>query len=66
MSKANNLLAILWLLKSRKRLTGKEFAEILDMNIRTIDRCLMYKRSSYYCRNQVIMVGNYCGMTKPL
>jgi predicted DNA-binding transcriptional regulator YafY len=38
MSKADNMLSILWLLKSRKRVTAKELAEKLEMNIRTVYR----------------------------
>jgi predicted DNA-binding transcriptional regulator YafY len=38
MSKADNMLSILWLLKSGKRLTAKQLAESLEMNIRTVYR----------------------------
>ncbi|MFD0697942.1 helix-turn-helix transcriptional regulator [Paenibacillus sp. GCM10027628] len=38
MSKADNMLSILWLLKSRKRMTAKQLAEKLEMNIRTVYR----------------------------
>lgn len=38
MSKADNMLAILWLLQTGKRLTAKQLAEALEMNIRTVYR----------------------------
>ncbi|MDH6670081.1 putative DNA-binding transcriptional regulator YafY [Paenibacillus sp. LBL] len=38
MSKADNMLAILWLLKARRRMTAKQLAEELDVHIRTIYR----------------------------
>lgn len=38
MSKADNMLSILWLLKRRKRLTAKQLAEELEINIRTVYR----------------------------
>lgn len=38
MSKTDNMLAILWLLKTRKRITGKQLAEELEINIRTVYR----------------------------
>lgn len=38
MSKADNMLSILWLLKKGKRLTAKQLAEELEMNIRTVYR----------------------------
>ncbi|WP_141432218.1 YafY family protein [Bacillus sp. 03113] len=38
MSKADNMLSILLLLKSRKRMTAKELAEALEINIRTVYR----------------------------
>lgn len=38
MSKADNMLSILWLLKTRKRLTAKQLAEALEINIRTVYR----------------------------
>ncbi|MFK9092710.1 helix-turn-helix transcriptional regulator [Bacillus salipaludis] len=38
MSKAVNMLSILWLLKSRKRMTAKQLAEELEINIRTVYR----------------------------
>ncbi|MFE0555711.1 helix-turn-helix transcriptional regulator [Paenibacillus sp. NPDC058910] len=38
MSKADNMLAILWLLKSRKRITAKQLSEELGVHIRTIYR----------------------------
>lgn len=38
MSKADNMLSILWLLQTGKRLTAKHLAEALEMNIRTVYR----------------------------
>lgn len=38
MSKADNMLAILWLLKSRQRITARQLAEELEINIRTVYR----------------------------
>jgi predicted DNA-binding transcriptional regulator YafY len=38
MSKADNMLSILWLLKAGKRMTAKQLAESLEMNIRTVYR----------------------------
>ncbi|MFE5323722.1 helix-turn-helix transcriptional regulator [Paenibacillus sp. NPDC056579] len=38
MSKADNMLSILWLLKTRKRITAKQLAEELEINIRTVYR----------------------------
>lgn len=38
MSKADNMLAILWLLKSRKRISAKQLSEELGVHIRTIYR----------------------------
>ncbi|QGQ98908.1 YafY family transcriptional regulator [Paenibacillus psychroresistens] len=38
MSKADNMLSILWQLKAGKRLTAKQLAESLEMNIRTVYR----------------------------
>ncbi|NEW07246.1 YafY family transcriptional regulator [Paenibacillus sp. SYP-B3998] len=38
MSKADHMLSILWLLKSRKRVTAKELAEKLEINVRTVYR----------------------------
>lgn len=40
MSKADNLLAILWLLKSRKQMTAGQLAEELEIHIRTVYRCI--------------------------
>ncbi|WP_325050113.1 helix-turn-helix transcriptional regulator [Cohnella faecalis] len=40
MSKADNMLAILWLLKSRRRMTAKQLAEELEVHIRTVYRCI--------------------------
>lgn len=38
MSKADNLLAILWLLKSGRRMTAKTIADRLEMHVRTVYR----------------------------
>jgi predicted DNA-binding transcriptional regulator YafY len=38
MSKAVNMLSILWLLKTGKRMTAKQLAEELEINIRTVYR----------------------------
>lgn len=38
MSKADNMLAILWLLKSRKRMTAKQFSDALEIHVRTVYR----------------------------
>lgn len=38
MAKADNLLAILWLLRSRKRLTAAQLADALETSVRTIYR----------------------------
>lgn len=38
MSKSTNMLSILWLLKSGKRMTAREIAEALEINIRTVYR----------------------------
>ncbi|GAA3404790.1 YafY family protein [Paenibacillus hodogayensis] len=38
MAKADNMLAILWLLKSRGRVTARELAEELELHIRTVYR----------------------------
>jgi predicted DNA-binding transcriptional regulator YafY len=38
MAKADNLLAVLWLLKSHRRLTAAQIAESLEMSIRTVYR----------------------------
>ncbi|REK77644.1 helix-turn-helix transcriptional regulator [Paenibacillus paeoniae] len=40
MSKADNMLAILWLLKSRRRMTAKELSDELEIHIRTVYRCI--------------------------
>ena len=40
MSKADNMLAILWLLTSRRRMTAKQLAEELEIHIRTVYRCI--------------------------
>ncbi|WP_028545702.1 helix-turn-helix transcriptional regulator [Paenibacillus taiwanensis] len=38
MSKADNMLSILWLLKTRRRMTAKQLAEQLEIHIRTVYR----------------------------
>ncbi|TCP29986.1 putative DNA-binding transcriptional regulator YafY [Scopulibacillus darangshiensis] len=38
MAKADNMLSILWLLKTGKRITAKQLAEVLEINIRTVYR----------------------------
>ncbi|MDB4867576.1 MAG: Helix-turn-helix type 11 domain protein [Cohnella sp.] len=38
MSKADNMLSILWLLKTRRRMTAKQIAEKLEIHIRTVYR----------------------------
>ncbi|TXK85296.1 YafY family protein [Paenibacillus sp. N3.4] len=38
MSKADHMLSILWLLKSQKRVTAKQLADKLEINIRTVYR----------------------------
>ncbi len=38
MSKADNMLSILWLLKTGKRMTAKQLAEALEINVRTVYR----------------------------
>ncbi|ALC83140.1 MULTISPECIES: helix-turn-helix transcriptional regulator [Bacillus] len=38
MSKADNMLSILWMLKERKRVTAKQIANALEINIRTVYR----------------------------
>lgn len=38
MSKADNMLSILWLLRTYKRITAKQLAETLEINIRTVYR----------------------------
>ncbi|WP_248928436.1 helix-turn-helix transcriptional regulator [Paenibacillus hamazuiensis] len=40
MPKADHMLAILWLLKSRKRMTAAQLAEELEIHVRTVYRCI--------------------------
>ncbi|MDF2663110.1 MAG: Helix-turn-helix type 11 domain protein [Paenibacillus sp.] len=40
MAKADNMLAILWLLKSRRRMTAKQLSDELEIHIRTVYRCI--------------------------
>lgn len=40
MSKADNMLSILWMLRSGKRLTAQQLAEELEIHVRTVYRCI--------------------------
>ncbi|MBO9596235.1 MAG: YafY family transcriptional regulator [Cohnella sp.] len=40
MSKADNMLAILWLLRSGKRITAQQLADKLEIHVRTVYRCI--------------------------
>lgn len=40
MSKADNMLSILWLLKSGKRMTAQQLADELEIHTRTVYRCI--------------------------
>lgn len=40
MSKADNMLAILWILRSGKRVTAQQLADKLEVHIRTVYRCI--------------------------
>ncbi|MFD0693086.1 helix-turn-helix transcriptional regulator [Paenibacillus sp. GCM10027628] len=40
MSKADNMLTILWLLRSGKRMTAQQLADKLEIHIRTVYRCI--------------------------
>ncbi|WP_028610145.1 helix-turn-helix transcriptional regulator [Paenibacillus harenae] len=40
MSKADNMLSILWLLQSGKRMTARQLADELEIHIRTVYRCI--------------------------
>ncbi|WP_163859815.1 helix-turn-helix transcriptional regulator [Paenibacillus elgii] len=40
MSKADNMLSILWLLKKGKRLTAQQLADELEIHVRTVYRCI--------------------------
>ncbi|MBP1991836.1 helix-turn-helix transcriptional regulator [Paenibacillus eucommiae] len=40
MSKADNMLSILWLLKSGKRMTAQQLADELEIHVRTVYRCI--------------------------
>mgnify|MGYP001389227856 CR=1 FL=1 len=40
MSKADNMLSILWLLKSGRRMTAQQLADELEIHIRTVYRCI--------------------------
>ncbi|WP_337100560.1 helix-turn-helix transcriptional regulator [Paenibacillus sp. YIM B09110] len=40
MSKADNMLSILWLLRSGKRVTAQQLADNLEIHVRTVYRCI--------------------------
>ncbi|KPV56230.1 DeoR faimly transcriptional regulator [Paenibacillus sp. A3] len=40
MSKADNMLSILWLLKKGKRMTAQQLADELEIHVRTVYRCI--------------------------
>ncbi|CAH1201485.1 hypothetical protein PAECIP111893_01629 [Paenibacillus plantiphilus] len=40
MSKADNMLSILWLLRSGKRVTAQQLADELEIHVRTVYRCM--------------------------
>ncbi|MDQ0062608.1 helix-turn-helix transcriptional regulator [Paenibacillus harenae] len=40
MTKADNMLSILWMLRSGKRMTAKQLAEELELHVRTVYRCM--------------------------
>jgi predicted DNA-binding transcriptional regulator YafY len=40
MAKADNMLSILWLLRSGRKMTAKQLAESLEVHVRTIYRCI--------------------------
>ncbi|ETT77222.1 Helix-turn-helix type 11 domain-containing protein [Paenibacillus sp. FSL R7-277] len=40
MSKADNMLSILWLLRSGKRVTAEQLADELEIHVRTVYRCI--------------------------
>lgn len=40
MSKADNMLSILWLLRSGKRVTAQQLADHLEIHVRTVYRCI--------------------------
>lgn len=40
MSKADNMLSILWLLRSGKRVTAQQLADDLEIHVRTVYRCI--------------------------
>jgi predicted DNA-binding transcriptional regulator YafY len=40
MSKADNMLSILWLLRSGRRMTAQQLADALEIHIRTVYRCI--------------------------
>ncbi|MFB9273692.1 helix-turn-helix transcriptional regulator [Cohnella cellulosilytica] len=40
MTKADNMLSILWMLRSGRRMTAKQLAEKLEIHVRTVYRCI--------------------------
>lgn len=40
MTKADNMLSILWMLRTGKRMTAKQLAEELEIHVRTVYRCI--------------------------
>ncbi|MFB0843714.1 helix-turn-helix transcriptional regulator [Paenibacillus oleatilyticus] len=40
MTKADNMLSILWMLRSGKRMTAKQLADELEIHVRTVYRCI--------------------------
>ncbi len=40
MSKSTNMLSILWLLRSGRRMTAQQLANELEIHIRTVYRCI--------------------------
>ncbi|MHA6482409.1 helix-turn-helix transcriptional regulator [Paenibacillus sp. strain BS8-2] len=40
MTKSDNMLSILWMLRSGKRMTAKQLAEELEIHVRTVYRCI--------------------------
>lgn len=40
MSKADNMLSILWMLRSGKKMTAQQIADELEIHVRTVYRCI--------------------------